>query len=262
MKKKLFLMFIMSGLLAHYVNAQIFYVDAQQGDDRHPGIAEAPFQSIHKAVTVANGLTGKGSITIKIMPGLYILKDKVAINPVRVLDDTSRFIIEADVMPDDAAWSPEKMPVIQSVSGNNSTTFFPHSTGLLVSSVNVTIRGLKFLGNANPSVDYYYPVSKEDQALKDLEVSQCYFIGNKEAAKIQGAVWAHGPGNTIAHCIFYQCRNAVLFFNNVDGLQLKILSYRGLMKVPFGLAPVILNLISPTTLSRITTTFLLGGLQT
>ena len=237
MKKKLFLMFIMSGLLAHYVNAQIFYVDAQRGDDSHPGIAEAPFQSIHKAVTVANGLTGKGSITIKIMPGLYILKDKVAINPVRVLDDTSRFIIEADVMPDDAAWSPEKMPVIQSVSGNNSTTFFPHSTGLLVSSVNVTIRGLKFLGNANPSVDYYYPVSKEDQALKDLEVSQCYFIGNKEAAKIQGAVWAHGPGNTIAHCIFYQCRNAVLFFNNVDGFTIKNSIVSGAYESAFWFGP-------------------------
>ncbi|MCG8321131.1 MAG: right-handed parallel beta-helix repeat-containing protein [Cytophagales bacterium] len=237
MKKKLFLFFIVLGLLVNCLNAQIFYVDVLNGNDINPGLAEAPFQSISKAVTVANRLTGKGSITIRVMPGIYTLEDKVAINPVRILDDTSRFIIEAGIMPDDDLWSPEKMPVIQSISGNNSTTFFPHSTGFLVSSINVTISGLKFLGNANPLVDYYYPIAKEDQTLKDLEVSQCYFIGNKEAAKIQGAVWAHGPGNTISHCIFYQCRNAVLFFNNVDGFTIKNSIVTGAYESAFWFGP-------------------------
>jgi hypothetical protein len=58
-------------------------------------------------------------------------------------------------MPDDKEWTPAKMPVIQSVSANNSADQFPHAVGVLVGGNNVTIRGLKFLGNPNPTVKYY-----------------------------------------------------------------------------------------------------------
>ena len=234
---KLFLVFFTSCILAYHLNAQVFFVDANNGNDNNPGALDKPFQSISKAVAAGNKLTGKGSIVIKVMPGIYSLKDKIAINPVRIMDDTSRYIIEAAIMPDDQSWAPEKMPVIQSISENNSITFFPHCVGFLVSSENVTIRGLKFLGNANPAVDYYYPITKEDQTLKDLEVSRCYFIGNKEAAKIQGGVWAHGPGNTISHSVFYQCRNAILFFDNVDGLSIKNSIITGAYESAFWLGP-------------------------
>ncbi|WP_230379652.1 hypothetical protein, partial [Microbacterium sp. ZXX196] len=69
--------------------------------------------------------------------------------------------IEAAVMPDDPEWLPGKMPVIQSASGNNSQTQFPHAIGFLVAAGNVALKGLKFIGNANPDVKYYYPVVRE-----------------------------------------------------------------------------------------------------
>lgn len=221
MKKILFLLIYFGALFSVSLQAQTFYVDVMKGDDANLGTAEAPFQSLAKAVYHANSLTGTGEIVIRLQAGLYLLEDRIDINPVRIMSDTGRYIIEAAIMPDNEKWTPANMPVIQSISVNNSNTQFTHCTGLLVSSSHVTIRGLKFLGNANPMVDYYYPVSKEDKSLSDLELSQCYFIGNKEAAKIQGGVWAHGPDNTVSHCIFYGCRNSVLFFNNVEGFTIE-----------------------------------------
>lgn len=221
MKKKLFLILFLSTLFFQYASAQVFYVDAQNGLDDYPGTQAKPFQTLSRAVAFTNSLTGLGTIHIKIMPGIYTLEGKLALNPIRMLQDTSRYILEAAILPDDQSWSPDKMPVIQSISPNNSETFFPHATGLLVAAPHVTLRGLKFLGNAHPSVDYYYPIAKEDQNLPDLEVVQCHFIGDKEAAKIQGGIWAHGPKNKVSHCVFYTCRNAVLFFNNAEGFSIQ-----------------------------------------
>ena len=92
---------------------------------------DKPFKTLTKAVQTANELTGKGSINIKLFPGMYILYDKVSINPVRILGDTEKFTIEALIMPDDSNWAPEKIPVIQSISDNNSITQIPHAVGLL-----------------------------------------------------------------------------------------------------------------------------------
>ncbi|GMN06126.1 hypothetical protein MTsPCn5_15150 [Croceitalea sp. MTPC5] len=220
MKKSLYFFATLVLFLLPKTYSQEIYVDSQNGNDTYVGDLEAPFKSLSNAIAYVNSLTGKGTITIKLFPGLYVLNKRLDINPVRMMTDSTRFVIEAVHMPDDADWSQEKMPKIQSVSSNNSETQFPHATGFLVSSAYVTIRGLKFLGNANPAVNYYYPISKENQELADLEVSQCYFIGNKETAPIQGGVWAHGQNNSVANCVFYECRNAVLFFNNVDGFNI------------------------------------------
>ncbi|MEL6560487.1 MAG: right-handed parallel beta-helix repeat-containing protein [Bacteroidota bacterium] len=221
MGKSLILLFSVQFLLMFGLHAQTIYVDADAGRESGTGTLEAPFQSLEQAIEHANKFTDSGEIIIKLQPGIYLLKDKVAINPVRIMSDTLRYIIQAAVMPNDTAWIPSKMPVIQSISENNSNTQFPHSTGLLIASNHVTIKGLKFLGNPNPQVNYYYPISKENSNLEDLVISECYFIGDKETAKIQGGVWAHGPKNKISHCIFYGCRNGVLFFNNVEGFTIE-----------------------------------------
>ena len=204
----------------HIGYTQVYFVDPQSGLDSNVGTEDNPFKTLSKSVEVANQQTGKGTIKIKLLPGNYLLNDKIAINPIRIFDDTARFIIEAMILPDDPSWNPEKMPIIQSISGNNSSTFFNHAVGFLIATNKVTIRGLKFLGNANPSVSYYYPITKEDKNLEELEVVQCMFVGSKEAARIQGGIWAHGPKNTVDHCVFYECRNAVLFFDNVSGFRI------------------------------------------
>ncbi|WP_350285071.1 right-handed parallel beta-helix repeat-containing protein [uncultured Croceitalea sp.] len=200
---------------------QEIYVNAVTGNDSNDGGEKQPFKSISKAVGHANSLTGAGSISIKVFPGIYALDDRVDVNPVRVMTDSTRFSIEAVHMPNDTDWSQEKMPKILSVSDNNSETIFPHSLGFLVAAPHVTFKGLKFLGNGNPLAQYYYPIAKEDESLEDLEISQCYFIGNKEAAAIQGAIYAHGPKTKISNCVFYECRNAILLFNNVAGFSVE-----------------------------------------
>ncbi len=80
----------------------------------------------------------------------------------------------------------QKCRSLQSVSGNNSDAQFKHSVGFLVAANNVKFLGIKFTGNANPGVNYYYPITKEDSLLKGLEVSQCYFAGDRYSAPIQG----------------------------------------------------------------------------
>jgi len=125
------------------------------------------------------------------------------------------YTIEATVMPDDPDWIPAKTPVIQSTSPNNSVTQFTHCAGFLVSRNNVSFKGLKFVGNANPDVTYYYPITRESETLRGLKVSQCYFIGEKNSAPIQGAIWAHGAGTHVDHCIFFDCKNALLLFKSI-----------------------------------------------
>lgn len=197
-----------------------------------------PFATLEKAVSFANELTGSGAITIRLLPGLYSLNDKVAIHPLRVLSDTVRFTIEAAVMPGDENWTALKMPVIQSVSGNNSSTQFLHSTGILVAASHVTIRGLKFLGNSHPEVPYYYPISKENEAFGDMEVSQCYFISEVHGSQIQGAIWAQGPNTSIRNCIFYNCRNAILLFRSVEDFTITNSIIYGCNESAVWMAPV------------------------
>jgi hypothetical protein len=216
MKTNPFLLLIISLFLSQGNFAQVFYVDFQNGNDMNIGNVSMPFKTIQKAIEVTNKLTGQGGITIKMMPGLYLLSNRVDINPVRILDDNSKFIIESAIMPGDSSWTPLKMPVIVSCSTNNSETQFDHSTGFLVASSFVEFRGIKFYGNSNPLVSYYYPITRENPNLKNLVVSQCVFIGDKNSSVIQGGIWAHGADVSINHNVFYQCRNAVLLFQNIN----------------------------------------------
>lgn len=156
--KKPFPLLLMTFILFYlYSNSQVFYVNTVAGKDSNPGTINEPLATLEKSVTMANALTGNGQITIKLFPGLYLLQDKVVINPTRIMNDTTKFTIEAKTMPDDTAWTPYDMPVIQSVSANNSNTQFPHAVGILVAAENVTIRGLKFIGNPKILLANLYP---------------------------------------------------------------------------------------------------------
>lgn len=226
-------------------NAQTYYVNPTTGKDSNPGTETEPFATLEKSVMVANELTGRGQIIIKLFPGLYILKDKLVINPTRIMDDTSKYVIEAVTMPDDTAWTPYQLPVIQSSSPNNSNTQFRHAVGFLVASDNVVIRGLKFIGNPKnftgvprPETSYYYPITKENKNLKNLEVSQCYFIAEKNSSPIQGGIWVDGPNTHIDHCVFYNCRNAILLFNSVEGFSITNCIIYGAYESAFWMGPI------------------------
>jgi hypothetical protein len=218
MKKVILSLFILAGL-SSCTHGQTIYVNAFNGKDDASGTATAPMQSLEKAITTANGFTNGKPVTIKLAPGLYVLPHKQLIKTGAVAD-TAKFTIEAISMPDDSAWRPDKMPVIQSVAPVNSTFQFKHCVALLVAKSNVSLKGLKFVGNASPDVAYYYPITREDENLNGLEVSQCYFIGEKSSTRLQSGLWTHGTGIHVDHCIFYGCRNAMVLIKNIKDFSL------------------------------------------
>jgi hypothetical protein len=196
--------------------AQAFYVDALKGSDAAKGTEDEPLQSLQKAVSIANQSTA--AVTIKVAPGLYILHDALRIESPK--GDTAKYIVEATVMPDDKDWKPWLMPVIGSVSPNNDHKYFDHCAGIMAERANVLIHGLKFIGNPNPAVEYYYPIIRDTLTLKNLDISQCYFIGDPNGGVVQGAIYAEGPGIHVDHCIFYGCKNDVLVFENISDFSI------------------------------------------
>ncbi|WP_353720687.1 hypothetical protein [Dyadobacter sp. 676] len=218
MCKLRYLLCIVLLLAGDHLSAQSIFVDVQNGKDSNPGSQQAPVASLPKAMELARTFKSNENTTIKVLPGLYLLNDKLNIDKRNT--EEAWLTIEAAVMPDDADWAPAKMPVIQSISTNNSVTQFPHSIGFLIAADHIAIRGLKFLGNANPDVKYYYPLNREDSTLTGLNVSQCYFIGERNSAPIQGSIWAHGAGTHVDHCIFYGTKNALLLFKGIKDFSL------------------------------------------
>jgi hypothetical protein len=207
--------------------SQTIYVDPLKGNDGATGLWNQPVASIARAVHLAANFTGAEPVAIKLFPGLFLLTDQIELNPYKTVtdtagkNDTSRFTIEAVVLPDDTNWLPSRMPVIQSVSPNNKNwKSFDHCTGFQVQRNNIHFRGLKFVGNSNPGVVYYYAIERHFPELKGLNISQCLFTGSRNSAPIQGALFAQGPGIKIDHTIFYECKNAVLSFMNVSGFSL------------------------------------------
>ncbi|SDC66897.1 right-handed parallel beta-helix repeat-containing protein [Niabella drilacis] len=203
-------------LHAYTSGAQVFVVDPVKGSDKASGNPAEPFRSLKRAAAAAAEYDGGDTVRIRLLPGLYLLDDKIVITRKQgILHSGSVYMIEAVVLPDDPLWTPAKMPVILSVSTNNSAVQFPHASGFIAATDHVVIRGLKFLGNTNPETKYYYPIAREDTIYHGLDIAQCYFIGERNSTPIQGAVWAHGAGVHVDHCIFYGCKNALLLFKAI-----------------------------------------------
>ena len=203
------------------VTGQTLFVDPVNGQKHARGIIDDPISDLADAVARASDFSGDEPITIKLAPGLYLLSDQLVLAPLKKLPDTIHYTIEAMTNPDAPDWVPVKMPVIQSVSANNKNWGnFDHCAGIQVQRNNVCLRGIKFVGNTNPGVVYYYPVERHFQELSGLMISQCLFVGNRSSAPIQGAVFAQGKNIKIEHTVFYQCKNAVLCFMNVSGFAL------------------------------------------
>jgi len=202
------------------LNAQVLYVDAIRGSDVAEGSSRSPLLTLQKAVDMANKFTGEKAISIKLAPGLYQLTSKITIQPTGGVKDTPKFIIEATVMPDDTSWQPAKMPVIQSIADTNSDKKFKYCVAFRVERNNVAFRGLKFLGNPRPDLGYFYAIERQNEKLKGLSISQCYFIGDKNTAPVQGGIFAQGADISVDHCIFYGCKNAVLVFLGLNNFSL------------------------------------------
>jgi hypothetical protein len=211
MSKPLFI--ILLAMIYHLtVQAQSVYVDSNTGDNNNPGTKEAPVFSIQKAAEIISS-RDNNIYTMKINPGIYILDSHVSVSTEKEMTD-KRIIIEASILPDDASWTPEKMPVIaiESKKGeipvnNNFVVSF------LIDESHVTIRGIKFHGYFYPNTRYF-PIARFNKLKTDLLVEQCMFVGDADISQIQAGVIAHGNEVNVDHCVFYKLRNTVVFFQD------------------------------------------------
>jgi hypothetical protein len=205
-------------ICGQFTRSQVIYVDGTHGNNANTGTAGAPLASLEEAVNRTNLLDGHQPITIKVAPGLYTVMQPLII---RSRKDAAKLSVEAMVMPDDTGWAPAKMPVIQCVADSNRTGKLLHaSIAFQIERNNVSIQGLKFTGNPNPASEYYYAIERRDSTLTGLEVSQCYFIGDRNSAPMQGGIFAQGANIGVDHCIFYGLKNAVLVFLGLKDFSL------------------------------------------
>ena len=198
---------------------QTLYVSATKGNDRATGTDTNPLKTLDEAVAQANRFSGTEPVKIILTGGLYTVIHKLAIHT-KASSARGSFTLEALTLPDDKAWQPADLPVIVSISSNNSDYEFPHCEGLLIEQNNVIIKGLKFLGNPNNTVRNYYPIRRQNKILSGLNVSQCYFIGEANSAPIQSSFWASGPGIHVDHCIFYNSKIAFVLGDGVNDFSL------------------------------------------
>lgn len=218
MKKRTFI-FLMVFTFCLGIQAQVVYVDSKNGDDNNSGTGNAPVSSINKAASIIKNKNNDIYI-MKINPGIYVIDKYVSILTDKEINN-KRIIIEANILPDDTAWTPEKMPIIINSSGKGEIPDADYSyvISFLINESHVTVRGIKFHGYSYPNTRYF-PIARLNKTKTDLLVEQCMFIGDKDAAHIQVGVIAHGNEINIDHCVFYNAKNSVVFWQDA-GDQIK-----------------------------------------
>jgi len=195
------------------IQAQTVYVDSKNGNDNNEGTKETPVFSISKAAEIIKS-KDNDIYTMKINPGIYVLDKHVSVAMDK--DNTGkRIVIEASILPDSSSWTPEKMPVIINSSGKGEIPGEDYSyvISFLINESHVTIRGIKFHGYFYPNTRYF-PVARLNKTKTDLLVEQCMFVGDKDASHIQVGIIAHGNEINIDHCVFYNAKNAVVFWED------------------------------------------------
>lgn len=103
-----FLLFIMSVLL---VQAEQLYVNSKTGNDSNSGTKVQPLKTIMEAAKRVNSNKRPEATTIFLSEGVHLLTQTVVFNNDKYTLK-NRLTIRADVMPDDAGWTPQKMPVV------------------------------------------------------------------------------------------------------------------------------------------------------
>ncbi|MBN1184962.1 MAG: hypothetical protein JXB49_21940 [Bacteroidales bacterium] len=215
--KKTLLVSLLAFICTSIIHAQAVYVDSNIGDDKNSGTKEAPFFSINKAAEIIESRANNIDV-IKINPGIYVLDKHVSVATEKSLIN-KRIVIEATILPDDTAWTPDKMPIIitRSQKGEimekNLWIKDNWITSFYINESHVTIRGLKFQGYNYP-VHKYYPISRFNKEKRDLLVEQCIFIADRQSTLIQVGVIAHGDEIKVNRCIFYNTNNAVIYWED------------------------------------------------
>lgn len=213
------LLFTMSALL---VQAENLYVNSRTGNDTNSGAKSHPLKTLTEAAKRVNENKEKGATTIFLSDGVHLItQTAVFTNDKYTLKN--RLVIRAEVMPDDAGWTPQKMPVVVTAVPLMPGVGGEEAKGIQPEVSHVTIEGLRFTGS--PDYSYMdgsnlrrsYPIWRDGKKLDDLLVTQCLFAGDVDVLPLHVGVIANGYGLVIDHCVFFNCKNPVVFWQTDGG---------------------------------------------
>ncbi|MHC4243437.1 MAG: hypothetical protein ACYSU4_13605, partial [Planctomycetota bacterium] len=207
---------VVLGFLCACSNAETISVDSKNGNDANPGTEQKPVKTIARAAAMINNSKDPGPTLIKIQPGVYVEDKPVVFDSKRPYTKQKRLIIQAAILPDAPEWKPTLMPIVLFTIEGQGNENEKHAPGLMMELSHVTIRGLKFLGDPRPRT-CTYPIYRWGKDLEDLLVTQCLFIGDREAMPYNCSICANGHGLVVDHCVFYNCEIPIIFWNAEGG---------------------------------------------
>ena len=210
----MFFLCFCAGLLARTV-----YVDDDRGNYRYRsrGTRDKPFRTIDRAISYINRMNEEETTTLKIAPGIYTLHREITLSGPENHNRGSRLRIEASILPGDVGWEPRLMPVIISAYMPEKKNGVTETYGFKIERNNVTIRGLKFMGNPVLN-NWHCCISRTKKGFDGLIVMQCMFVGGKDSLSIYCGVLATGDKFVVDHCVFSGCHAAVVFWDGKESI--------------------------------------------
>jgi hypothetical protein len=200
------------------LTAQQVFVNAASGIDTNPGTRDHPLRSLTEAARRVNSDTTSKSSEVIVAPGMYVLSQTALFQNSKPYSATDRLVIRAEVLPDDPVWHPQRMPTVVTAVPMVAEGFGEAGNGIQIEVSHATIQGLRFTGG----LDYYYksptetrrsyPIWRGGKNLDDLLVTQCMFMGDEQVMPLHLGVIANGHGLVLEHDVFYNVRNAVVFW--------------------------------------------------
>src|SRR5258708_7616329 len=104
-------MMTISSLIA---SAEELHINAKTGNDKNTGSQSQPLITIAEAANRINANTAKEATAIILSEGVYALTGTVLFNNNKFSAE-NRLTIRAELLPDDANWSPQRMPIITTI---------------------------------------------------------------------------------------------------------------------------------------------------
>jgi hypothetical protein len=220
--RPIFIALLLAGAAVPLTGQQI-YVNAASGVDTNSGTRERPLRSLSEAARRVNADQTSKSSEVIVAPGLYVLSETALFQNSKSYTAEDRLVIRAETLPDDAAWHPQQMPTVVTAVPLVADDAGEAGSGIRSEVSHATIEGLRFMGG----LDYYYkgpkqirrtyPVWRGGDNLDDLVVRQCVFMGDEQAMTLHVGVIANGHGLVVEHDVFYNVRNAVVFWKAEGG---------------------------------------------
>ncbi len=205
------------------LTAQRLFINAASGLDSNPGTREGPLRSITEAARRINADTTSKSSEVILGPGVYVLSQTALFQNHRPYTATDRLVIRAEILPDEPAWHPQQMPTVVTAVPLVADDAGETGNGIQIEVSHATIQGLRFTGGLDylyksaTQIRRTYPIWRGGKDLDELVVKQCVFSGDDQVMPLHVGVIANGHGLVLEHDVFYNVRNAVVFWTAEGG---------------------------------------------